>query len=115
MDIGIAIAVAGCVIAIATFFIGRLSAAHGGGREMGAIKTYLENIEKTIMRLETDFKDSRRDFNESVRKEEEARMDADRRLHGRIDEHVALFHNVNRVNFQNTRNIRGTNKRFSRQ
>lgn len=68
VDINILIAVLGSCLSVATFFVGRQSAAKSDGREAGAWATDLKYIKESIERIENS-------LNDNVK-----------RLEGRIDE-----------------------------
>ena len=96
MDVEIIVGLVGVAIAIATFFIGRTTAAHSSGREIGEIKSTLEHIKLDLKyftrEMKKEFSESKSELKNSIRREEESRIEADRRIHARIDEHIATFH-----------------------
>jgi len=68
IELSTMIAVAGIVLSVATFLIGRLSAAKSEGKEAGTVATDLQYIKKSVERIE-------RQLTDDVK-----------RLEGRIDE-----------------------------
>lgn len=66
----------GCVIAVATFFIGRMTASKAEGKEEGSFSTDLKYIKESVQRIE-------KQLNNDVT-----------RLEGRIDEHSSQFSQI---------------------
>jgi len=67
-DIGMIVAVVGCTISVASFYIGRATANKAEGKEAGSLATDLKYIKESVERIESR-------LNDDVK-----------RLEGRIDE-----------------------------
>ena len=91
------------VLALATFFIGKWTAAKSLGERWGRIETTIENIEKSIDRIETtsrdDLKEQREEYKREIKELQAAMKAADKdtdesikRIHDRIDGHIRDFH-----------------------
>ncbi len=109
MEIGTVATVTGCVLAVATFFIGRMSASNLAGKEAGSLATDIKYIKESIVRIEQryDADISRLDSgvdNASLRlqalaQETAQAMQAARRAHTRLDTHLEREHG-NPANYQ---------------
>lgn len=56
-DIGVIVAVVGCTITVASFYIGRASANKAEGKEAGALATDLKYIKESVERIESRLND----------------------------------------------------------
>ena len=79
-DISIIIAAGGLVLAAATFFVGRLTAAAGKGKQDGAIVTRLDSIDSKLD-----------DFGASIRRIEQQQGEQRDRL-TRLETKVEMYH-----------------------
>ena len=55
MELGVVIAVIGCALSVATFFVGRISAEKKEGREAGELAKDIEYIKKSVDRIDRRF------------------------------------------------------------
>jgi hypothetical protein len=96
IEVGILFAAVSGAIGIATFIIGRQSAAKSAGQNEGRLLTELEFLKKTVERIEhilerlqtayqDDLKEQRQYFEAELRKHREETTDSIKRLHDRID------------------------------
>ena len=103
-DISLVIAVVGCCLSIATFYVGRQSASKSDGRSAGALETDLRYINESVGRIEGQLNrdvqrlEGRIDeisnqlsgiSNTAGRAHESAKS-----AHNRIDEHLEREHNI---------------------
>lgn len=104
IDYNVLIAVIGVVLSIATFYIGRQSAAKNDGKAAGAVETDLKYIKESVGRIEGQLNrdvqrlEGRIDeiskqvasvSNTAARAHESAKS-----AHNRIDEHLEREHNM---------------------
>lgn len=80
IDVSILIAAGGLVLAIATFFVGRLTAAAGKGKQDGEILTRLDSIDGKLA-----------DFGASLRRVEQQQGEQRDRL-TRLETRVEMYH-----------------------
>jgi hypothetical protein len=92
IEIGLLVALAGAGISAATFFIGRQTTAKKEGEAQGFIKLSLERLTADVKEIKEDLRRNQQATIDLIHKEEISRIDADKRLHSRIDEHIAMFH-----------------------
>ena len=64
IDTGVLIAVVGCTLSVATFFIGRTSQAKSNGQQTGQVLTELGYIKKGVDGLEKRFEKLQESYNE---------------------------------------------------
>ena len=55
MELTAIIAVCGCAVSVATFFIGRTSSAHSNGITDGELKSDIRHIKDSLLKQETKF------------------------------------------------------------
>lgn len=92
IEIGILIAIIGCVISVATFYIGRQSHAKTKGQEWGEVRTNINFIKEDLGEIKTDIGSNEKALRSEILKEREERRSAVSRLHVRLDEHVKNSH-----------------------
>ena len=85
VDIGILISAVSVTLALAGFFIGRVTAAKKAGAEDA---TALTSITKDIAYIQKDLSGIR----DAVERSQKSTDESIRRLHDRIDEHVKEYH-----------------------
>lgn len=86
VEIGLLLAVIAGIIGIATFFIGRQTAAKNSGEEWGSFKAELKTDIGYIKRDVSEIKSSVGENNQELRA-------SIRRLHERMDTHERDYHN----------------------
>lgn len=64
IDTGVLIAIVGCALSVATFFIGRTSQAKSNGQQTGQVLTELGYIKKGVDGLEKRFEKLQESYNE---------------------------------------------------
>lgn len=64
IDTGVLIALVGCTLSVATFFIGRTSQAKSNGQQTGQVLTELGYIKKGVDGLEKRFEKLQESYNE---------------------------------------------------
>lgn len=64
IDTGVLIAIVGCTLSVATFFIGRTSQAKSNGQQTGQVLTELGYIKKGVDGLEKRFEKLQESYNE---------------------------------------------------
>ena len=64
IDTGVLIAIVGCTLSVATFFIGRTSQAKSIGQQTGQVLTELGYIKKGVDGLEKRFEKLQESYNE---------------------------------------------------
>ena len=93
LESGLPYAFIGGIICIMTFFIGRMTAAKNDGERWGKLEAILErngkDIERLGEKLDKFTEESNRANSELAKRFDESV----RRLHARMDEHIATFHN----------------------
>jgi signal transduction histidine kinase len=86
------ISVGGGILAIATFFIGRVTNANKGGREMGELLATVKIIDERSKNLEKQFSEEMRELRQELKDERTERVRSARELHEKINEHIANHH-----------------------
>lgn len=103
-DLSVLIAVIGCCLSIATFYVGRQSASKADGRAAGALETDLRYIKESVGRIEGQLnRDVQRlegrideisnqisGISQTAGRAHESAKSA----HNRIDEHLEREHNI---------------------
>lgn len=64
IDLSVLIAICGCALSVATFFIGRTTAAKNAGQQTGQVLTELGYIKKGVDGLEKRFEKLQENYNE---------------------------------------------------
>lgn len=64
IDVSVLIALAGCALSVATFFIGRTTAAKNAGQQTGQVLTELGYIKKGVDGLEKRFEKLQENYSE---------------------------------------------------
>lgn len=64
IDVSVMIALAGCALSVATFFIGRTTAAKNAGQQTGQVLTELGYIKKGVDGLEKRFEKLQENYND---------------------------------------------------
>lgn len=64
IDVSVLIAICGCALSIATFFIGRTTSAKNAGQQTGQVLTELGYIKKGVDGLEKRFEKLQENYNE---------------------------------------------------
>lgn len=90
IELGIMLTLIGGAISVATFFIGRQSAAKSEGKQAGTLESDVSYIKKTVDELKLDLKEANIPYMksaiETLKKENEEMKESIRRIHDRIDE-----------------------------
>lgn len=99
MDTSLILAILGSCLSVATFFVGRQSAAKSDGREMGGIMTELKYIKESIKSLDDKLGDDVKRLEGRVDelsgqvmgmgKDITKIYESSKSAHKRIDEHIA--------------------------
>lgn len=107
MELGTLATLTGAVLAVATFFIGRMSASNVAGKEAGTLATDIKYIKESIARIEkrcdADITrlEGRADevsLQVSAMGQEVSRaLEAARSAHTRLDEHMERDHPAPRI------------------
>lgn len=103
-DLSVLIAVIGCCLSVATFYVGRQSASKADGRAAGALETDLRYIKESVgriegqlnrdvQRLEGRIDEISRQLSETSRTSTRAHESA-KSAHNRIDEHLEREHDI---------------------
>jgi predicted nuclease with TOPRIM domain len=64
IDVSVLIAICGCALSVATFFIGRTTSAKNAGQQTGQVLTELGYIKKGVDGLEKRFERLQENYNE---------------------------------------------------
>lgn len=83
MESGLTWAVITGIICIATFFVGRTSAAKNDGERWGTLTADIRHMKDDISDIKVSLEKNTRDTKESIR-----------RIHERIDEHLRREHSM---------------------
>lgn len=92
IEVGVLTAVIAVVVATATFFIGRQSAAKNDGSEWGALKSDISHIMNDVQEIKLDVKDTRADYMRDISELRREFRQSTRRVHKRIDDHEEKYH-----------------------
>lgn len=90
IELGLLLALVAGILGLATFFIGRQSAAKKDGQEWGTfqaeLKKDVEYIKRDVGEIKNSMGDNYKIAMSAIQKEENDRKESDRRIHERIDE-----------------------------
>jgi peptidoglycan hydrolase CwlO-like protein len=64
IDVSVLIAICGCALSVATFFVGRTTSAKNAGQQTGQVLTELGYIKKGVDGLEKRFEKLQENYNE---------------------------------------------------
>lgn len=87
IELGALIALAGCGIAVATFFAGRHSAAKRSGQEWGELICDVKHIKDSVDNVKSSLEGDILSLREECRQDRRDHKDSIKRLHAKWDEH----------------------------
>ena len=85
MDVNTIITIAGVGVAIATFFIGRMSAGRNDGREWGELKSDLKHIKDDVKEIKDTMSTSVSELRKEIADERKARKESLEKVYIRIE------------------------------
>jgi len=92
IEIGILFGGVTLAIGIATFFIGRMTAAKNSGQEQGMMIANIEHIKSDISEIKIMFAKNMETVMATIDQERRERREGDQRLHLKLEEHIKTYH-----------------------
>ena len=85
MDTNLLIAIVGCVVAVATFFIGRQTSAKNTGQEWGELKSDLKHIKDDVKEIKETVSTSVEGLRKEIADERKAHKESLDKVYARIE------------------------------
>lgn len=94
IETGLLFGAIACILGVAGFFGGRMSAAKNDGEWKGHLDTNLQYIQNDLKEIKADMKANKSTTEESLERLRKEFKDSVRRVHDRLDDHLRDQHNL---------------------